>query len=272
MQDLNATQAAIQALFDQEHKAGAVLGLRDREASLIRREQINTLIEELTNSIGLYQSIANNLPKLAPYNFIEEARAIIDMEGLVFLEVDTTGLTKYDEVCRVLLLNINKQIIDDILVKPGRELNEGAANANGLTMQDLENAETFPQAYEHIREVLRGRYIVSYGLQFDEKAINQTCEIYRLPTIKLIGDCLQQRAGKYWGKSSIKLSEAAHSIGDEMPARPHQTAHDRAMAQQSVLYAMSVGVYDVYNAPLPPYADTNELDTDGALSLNDHPF
>lgn len=81
------------------------------------------------------------LPPLPPLEQIHWAQTVSAMPGLLFLEVDTTGLETSDEVIRCTLVDRDGEVFDDRLIQPrGRTLSTAVCAANGISSEQLETS------------------------------------------------------------------------------------------------------------------------------------
>lgn len=243
---LDRIRASFQQRFCEERAAGRVNALDTLQASQHRRKGMEQALQRLQHACTQLGSLLDELPRLPDERQISWARAVLAMPNLAFLEIDTTGLSDEDEVIRFTLVGADDQVIEDVLIRPLKEqLSASASEANGIKPEQLERALAASDVWERIRKALTGRYVISFGLEWDTRRLNQTATWYHLEPVLVIGDCLQRHACYYNGEHYLKLEELCARAGAPLPTRPYQTSFDRARGQLAVLQAMARAVTDL---------------------------
>lgn len=166
---------------------------------------------------------------------------------LAFLEIDTTGLERTDEIVRFTLIDAKGQVLEDCLIKPAtRELGSQVSAINGITPEQLRDALPMTRAWERIQRALRGRTMLSFGLGWDLEQLHRAARLHRLTPIQDQGECLQLHAARYYHREyGLKLAELCARVGTPLPAYPKQTSLDRARGQLAVLQGFAQAITDV---------------------------
>ena len=228
------------------------------------------VIEDHVQSVLTYvHSIRTRIGRLPKLPFVSDAlwaQALLAQPTLTFLEVDTDGLEETASVIRVLLMNVHKQVLFDTLIRPDRMPPSTILALAGIAYDDLENAPTLIEVWPGLVEALTGKYLLSYGLNFDRGMLEQNVKRIERELPYLFADCLMLKATSYFRASSYpKLADLCRTIGYPLPDRPNQTAMHRASGQLYVLQAMAAGYTDFPKQGVT--ASTPGPDTD-----DEHPF
>jgi DNA polymerase III epsilon subunit-like protein len=270
----------IQDILSAEREAGRCNDLDDLVGRKIQRDIIGNLWTDIQAELKQLKTDIDSLPFLPPYEQILWAQTIIAMPALRFLEIDTTGLEREDEICRISLVDGIGRLADDFLIRPKhRQLTDEASYKNGLKADDLARAPLLSDVWSDIADSLRGTYILSFNQDWDRERLKEAADRTGFPPICLVGECLQRRATQYYHKEYyLSLDKLCARVGYPLPEPPAQTSIDRAVGQYHFLVAMASGVTDVQ----PPKSSHKELaiaistptidDTDALGDLDDHPF
>lgn len=259
MTDFNALVNRFDTLLEQE-KAFRIDSLDAFHQARNRREQLYALQSQITEAInGLWRRLGW-LPALASNDTVRWANAALAMNP-VFLVLDTTTISPRADIIR-LFVRDQSDVLYDTLIKSERYLGQANTAYTRILPEALETAPTLKEVWPDFSRVLRGRYILAYNLQFIRERLLENAKHYELPSLPLIGKCLQDEAATYFGTGvSIKLSVACSRIGHTLS--PYPTAPERALGQLALLIAMSKGITSV-QAPAPA--------ADEAEPEEDHPF
>ncbi len=76
------------------------------------------------------------------------------------LDTETTGLDHNDEIIEIAVLDQHKNTIIDTRLKPTCQINSEAERVHGISIEDLQNAPTFPDIYEQLKQVLMDKTVV----------------------------------------------------------------------------------------------------------------
>ncbi|GCE04231.1 3'-5' exonuclease [Dictyobacter aurantiacus] len=257
------------SLLNQERGLGPVRQMDDLQARLQRRGMIMQQLRQLEEAVRDAQRQLRTLPQLPPLKCIQWAQAIQSLPNLVFLEVDTTGLYEDAEIIRLVVMSIRGNILLDRLVTPSRPISRQIATITGIEQGELQVAGIpITDALAQLRQAIRGTYLLSYNLEFDECKLREAVQRHQLDDITIIGEDLMTRAMSYLQLSSYpKLEHLCKQIGQPLPPQPLQTALDRAHGQIAVLYAMANAALTAPGTPIVQSSDTDDDD-----ERDEHPF
>lgn len=88
-------------------------------------------------------------------------------KGAVFVDTETTGLNKDDEIIENCIVDAYGAILLDSLVKPTKPIPPEATMINGITNKDVMRAPKWPTLYDKVRIILEGRLVIAYNSAFD---------------------------------------------------------------------------------------------------------
>lgn len=114
---------------------------------------------------------------------IQRTKDLLNTEFLI-LDTETTGLNKPD-IMQIGILNNVGDVLLDTLVKPGKEAEPGVIAVHHITMDMVQDAPTFVDIYPRLMELLTGKTLVIYNVDFDWRMINRLCREHGLPQIEL---------------------------------------------------------------------------------------
>jgi DNA polymerase III epsilon subunit-like protein len=263
--------ATITGLIEMEQRLGPVNGLDDFKERKIRRAVIKQHLSHLEAELREIRDRVRRLPTLPPLALIRWAQAVQALPNLVFLELDTTGLSADVEIIRMVILDAQGDILLESYVKPTKPISAEITRVTGITSQDIEQAPTIVCVWDRLGEALRGKYVLSYNLDFDKGKLQDAAKRNDLEVPLIIGEDLMERAMQYYQVSSYpKLEMLCRSIGHPLPEQPHQTAFDRALGQIALLKAMACAITcGKLDMALTSHA-TDKIDSD--LDPDEHPF
>jgi DNA polymerase-3 subunit epsilon len=99
----------------------------------------------------------------------------------VFLDTETTGLDKTDEIVEISIIEFDGSILLQSLVKPTSTIPAKATRIHGISNSDVQKAPPWPFLWPKIRSLLYGRMIAAYNAPFDLRMMQQTHNRYRMP-------------------------------------------------------------------------------------------
>lgn len=111
---------------------------------------------------------------------IMNARQVIE-QNPVYLDTETTGLEKTDEIVEISIVDESGNILLDSLVKPSQSIPASATRIHGITNDMVQKAPAWPILWQQVRPLVIGKRIVAYNSDFDSRLIKQSFDRYRLP-------------------------------------------------------------------------------------------
>jgi DNA polymerase-3 subunit epsilon len=122
-------------------------------------------------------------PNVSPANSrasaIELARKIIEQKP-VYLDTETTGLDRDDEIVEISIVDSDGSLLFTSLVKPSRPIPPDAQRIHHISNADVASAPAWPILWPSIRGFLYGRTIAAYNTSFDLRMMQQSHTRYHL--------------------------------------------------------------------------------------------
>ncbi len=142
----------------------------------------------------------------------------------VVLDTETTGLDKRAEIVELSIIDPHGNTLFDSLIKPKGRIPHNAERIHGISNADVENADSWPDVHEDVRNILGGRNVAIYNAEYDTRIIQQTCKLHDLDTIKFNPVCVMLHYAKFRGEWNDfrghykwqKLTDAARQQGIEI--------------------------------------------------------
>ncbi|MBE0698540.1 MAG: 3'-5' exonuclease, partial [Anaerolineaceae bacterium] len=111
---------------------------------------------------------------------IEQAKEILSAQP-VYLDTETTGLDRSDEIVEISIIDHDGQPLFESLVKPSQPIPPSSTQVHGIRNEDVQNARAWPIVWQQVQNILRGRRVVMYNVEFDIRLMQQSHARYRLP-------------------------------------------------------------------------------------------
>ena len=89
--------------------------------------------------------------------------------GALLLDTETTGLNGY--LVQISVIDCAGVALLDSLVNPHAEIEAGVFRVHGLTRAALRGAPTYRQIHPLLDTLLRGRTVLVYNLEFDQRIL-----------------------------------------------------------------------------------------------------
>lgn len=143
---------------------------------------------------------------------IEDARSTFlswkEIEFII-LDTETTGLSLWDEIIEISIIDSKGNLLYDSLVKPTIPIPLDAIEMHGITNEDVSRAPTWDKVWEEIAPLLSTKKILIYNRDFDISKISYCCSLYNLELPKLDSECVMETYADYCGSTRwISLSNA----------------------------------------------------------------
>lgn len=161
--------------------------------------------------------------------------------SLLILDTETTGLSAKAEVLEIGILDMAGNTIFHSLVKPQGSISTRASEVHGLYKRHLKDAPAWPEVYQELCSVLKGRQVLVYNARFDARLIHQTCSQYGLAVPACTFHCVMLAYSAYsqeWNQQNgnyrwHKLKDAAAWEGIRS-VQHHRALGDAEMTRQLV--------------------------------------
>jgi DNA polymerase-3 subunit epsilon len=169
----------------------------------------------------------------------EEIEAIkwfknLEDKNYYIIDTETTGLTNFDEIIELGIIDNNGKIVFDNRFNPIKQVSLGAYNTHCISEDILKDCKDFRLYYDEIKDILENKNIVGYSAYFDIDMIKNTCINRNLENInyKKIYDVMRNYAkynqewNDYWNnwkwqnlimaccQQGITVKDSHSAIGD----------------------------------------------------------
>jgi DNA polymerase-3 subunit epsilon len=110
----------------------------------------------------------------------EIARKVLETRP-VYLDTETTGLERSDEIIEISIIDDDGQLLFESLVKPTQSIPAAATRIHGICDEDVRSALAWPLVWQQAKGVLFGKTVVIYNDAFDLRLMQQSHARHRLP-------------------------------------------------------------------------------------------
>lgn len=187
------------------------------------------------------------MPALTPRQeqIAAKAREIIAQKP-VYIDTETTGLTRSDEIIEFSIVDHDGTELYTKLVKPAQAIPREATRIHGITDRMVESAQAWPLQWPHIRALLFDRLIAAYNVEFDSRMMEQSYQKYNLPwrerlefidVLKLFADFRGEYDSFRGSYRYFKLAEAGRFFNISLPNAHRSTAD--ALLTRAVLHSIA---------------------------------
>jgi DNA polymerase III epsilon subunit-like protein len=133
-------------------------------------------------------------------------------ENYATLDVETTGLSKSDEIIELTLVHANGDVLFNSLIRPTCAINWAAFNVHKISSGDLVNEPLWSDVEESFRKAVAAvDSIYIYNKSFDIRMIAQTYKVYNLVMPDFNSICAMQKV-KLWLTERNMLSDGKVSL------------------------------------------------------------
>jgi DNA polymerase-3 subunit epsilon len=122
----------------------------------------------------------NNVTAGNQASAIELAKKIIEQQP-VYLDTETTGLDRDDEIVEISIIDHDGSLLFTSLVKPSQSIPADVQRIHHISNADVASAPAWPILWPKIRTFLYGRTIAAYNTSFDLRMMAQSHARYKLP-------------------------------------------------------------------------------------------
>ena len=177
---------------------------------------------------------------------IEKAQQLLAKKP-VFLDTETTGFRKNDEIVEVCLIDHDGQTLFDGLIKPTRKIPRDAERIHGISNAMVADAPSWTETWPTLKELLAGRSVGIYNADFDLRLIQQSHEVagLRWQPIGSNAFCIMKLYAEFYGKWNPRhgsyrwqsLEDAGAQCGIDLP-NSHRAQAD-TMLTRAVLHHLA---------------------------------
>lgn len=133
---------------------------------------------------------------------ILRAREIInDKNNYLILDTETTGLSDA-EIVEITIINLDREILFNSLVKPTIPIPDEAINIHGITNEMVANSPSFGEIYDEIKSIITGKTVAIYNADFDVSILKYCCQLHKLKRLKFESYCIMDLYARYCGEYS----------------------------------------------------------------------
>lgn len=98
----------------------------------------------------------------------------------VYLDTETTGLEKYDQIVEICVLDSDGSVLVDSLVKPTNKIPAVVTKLHGITDAMVKEAPTWPEIWPAVQAALTGRHVAIYSADYDVRVMKQSHRHYAM--------------------------------------------------------------------------------------------
>ena len=128
------------------------------------------------------------------------------------VDTETTGLTSYDQVIEIAIIDLEGNVLLNTLCIPTVEISDDAAVVHGIDKYVLREAKapSWVDIYPEVKRILDDRIMLAYNADFDERMILQTCRYNNVNSFEFISECIMHNVMKYYSSEQyIALQEVS---------------------------------------------------------------
>lgn len=149
------------------------------------------------------------------------ARAMMADPETVFLDTETTGFPPAAEVVDLAVVSAEGEVLLDTLIRPESPIPAPATAIHGISDHHVARAPGWTEVHGALAEVLSGRTVVIYNMEFDRKVLLGCGDRYHLALPQARWECAMLAYADYRGEQNrktgrarwYKLDEAARHFG-----------------------------------------------------------
>jgi DNA polymerase-3 subunit epsilon len=127
------------------------------------------------------------------YNLLKQDFVVLDTETSDFLD-------RGGEIIQLGIIDKFGKTLYKGNFKPKGKISPGASKIHGLTEDQLKDSPTWAEEFPKIAELLKGKLIIAYNVDFDKPIVEQTCKLWDVPCLDNKWDCAMLAYAKYHGE------------------------------------------------------------------------
>ncbi|MGL4375160.1 MAG: 3'-5' exonuclease [Microcoleaceae cyanobacterium] len=147
---------------------------------------------------------------------IEWARDVLkNKQEYVIFDTESTGKSVvYDEIVQIGIINLDGKILLNTLIKPSIPISSEASTIHGITDDMVENAPSFDEIYPQISDILKGKKLITYNVDFHVTIFIEMCKKHGLNHQKLSKKeyCLMLIYARFYGVWSEKYGYISQAL------------------------------------------------------------
>lgn len=193
------------------------------------------------NRLEMQSCDAYNYYILSDYMRDEAKDVLMDNEeNLLFVDVETTGLSDRDEIIEIAILSTDGTVLFESLVRPSVPVSPNARMIHRIPDEALAFAPSWPEIYVQVAQMLHGKQLVAHNAALEVRMLKQTSLRYRLPP-PLLGraHCTMKMLARASGNDAWwKLSDAmkrARVSPPTMTVHAHRAVFDAECCRRLIV-------------------------------------
>ena len=173
------------------------------------------------------------------------AKAQIELKRQpVYLDTETTGLNKTDQIVEVCVIDHEGAILLNSLVKPTVKIPYDAIRVHHITDEMVKNAPTWPEVWPQLAVVLSERRCAIYNADYDVRLLQQSHRAHGLTWSTPLNEfCIMKLYAQFRGDWNSRtgdyrwysLEEARWQCGLDLP-NAHRAHADTLLARAVLHY------------------------------------
>ena len=139
-----------------------------------------------------------------------------DNDSVLFLDTETTGIAKTDEIVELSVLNSKGEVLFDSMFKPTVNMNPEASKVSGITDEMLNDKPRFVDKAQEIKDLLADKIIVGWNIPFDLRMLDTTFSKFNVETDYqhcLTFDAMNIASDYFSVKQRLKQAEVMQCLG-----------------------------------------------------------
>lgn len=141
-----------------------------------------------------------------PSKIVHAAREKISLSP-IYLDTETTGISSYDEICEIAILDDDNETLFESFVKPTIPVSPGARAVNRITEEQIATAPSFSDIWPNVLGLLQRRTIAIYNADFDMRLLRQSAARYKFRVPALDTFCVMRLFSAYYGDYNKKTQD-----------------------------------------------------------------
>jgi DNA polymerase III epsilon subunit family exonuclease len=167
------------------------------------------------------------------------------LEDPVYLDTETTGLEKNDEIVEIAVIDKIGNVLINTLIKPRSLIPDSASSIHHITNEMVKESPEFPDVWPNIQKLINNRPIGMYNAEFDVRLIKQSMEKYNksipqkniaFDIMKIFSDFRGIVDPRRKAMRRFRLEEAGRYFGIPIP-NSHRALDDSKLTR-AVLHAL----------------------------------
>lgn len=164
----------------------------------------------------------------------------------VYLDTETTGLERDDEIVEISIVDDDCQVLFHALVKPSRPIPPAVTRLHGISNAMVQSERSWPIVWQMARPFLLGKTVVIYNAEYDLRLMQQSHARYKLPWRENLNTiCAMKLYAEYRGDWDprrrayryIRLEDAGKQCSIDLPNAHRATAD--ALLTQALFHYMA---------------------------------